>query len=52
MLNKFNDNMENNMNDLYEKVMDKENYLRARLSRLNDNVKKINKYEKANTEKN
>ena len=42
MLDKFKDNMENNMNNLDKKVIEKENDFYARLSRLNDNIKKIN----------
>ena len=40
MLNKFKDNMENNINNLDKKNIEKENDFYARLSRLNDNVKK------------
>ena len=32
--------MENNINDLNKKVIDKENNLNARLNELNDNIKK------------
>ena len=32
------------MDNLEKKVMNKENNLHARLNKLNDNVKKINKY--------
>ena len=34
------------MDNLEKKVMNKENNLHARLNKLNDNVKKINKYSK------
>ena len=34
------------MDNLEKKVMNKENNLHARLNKLNDNVKKINKYNK------
>ena len=44
MLDKFKDNMENNINNLDKKVIEKENDFYARLSRLNDNAKKTNKY--------
>ena len=37
MSNKFENNMENSMNDLYKKVTDKENNFNARLNELNDN---------------
>ena len=45
-LDKFKDNMINNMNNLDKKVIDKENNLNIRLNKSNDNVKKINKYNK------
>ena len=48
MSNKFKDNMENNINDLYKKVMGKENNLNTRLNKLNDKIKKIDKYIKEN----
>ena len=38
--------MENNMNNLEKKFMDEENNLHAKLNKLNDNVEKINKYNK------
>ena len=37
MSNKFENNMENSMNNLFKKVTDKVNNLNARLSKLNDN---------------
>ena len=37
-LNKFEDNIENNVDNLEKKVMNKENNLHARLNKLNDNV--------------
>ena len=37
MSNKFENNMENSMNNLYKKVADKENNFNARLNKLNDN---------------
>ena len=50
MLDKFKDNIENNMNNLDKRVIDKENNLHARLNKLNDDVKKINKYNKKSIE--
>ena len=40
--------MENNTNNLNKKVIDKENNLNARLNKINDNIKKIDKYIKKN----
>ena len=50
MLNKVNDNM----NNLYKQIIDKENDFGAKLdklNKLNDNIKKINNYIKKNNEK-
>ena len=50
MLNKVNDNI----NNLYKQIIDKENYFDAKLdklNKLNDNIKKINNYVKENNEK-
>ena len=50
MLNKVNDNI----NNLYKQIIDKENDFDAKLdklNKLNDNVKKINNYIKKNNEK-
>ena len=50
MLNKVNDNR----NNLYKQIVDKENYFDAKfdkLNKLNDNIKKINNYIKENNEK-
>ena len=44
MSNNFKNNMENNINNLNKKVIDKENNLNARLNKLNDDIKKIDKY--------
>ena len=41
MSNKFKNNMENNINNLNKKVIDKKNNLNARLNKLDDNCKKI-----------
>ena len=43
---KFIEKFEVDINNLDKKVIDKENNLRARSNKLNDNVKKINKYNK------
>ena len=51
MLNKVNDNI----NNLYKQIIDKENDFDAKLdklNKLNDNIKKINNYIKENNEKN
>ena len=40
--------MENKTNNLNKKVIDKENNLNARLNKINDNIKKIDKYIKEN----
>ena len=50
MLNKVNDNI----NNLYKQIIDKENDFDAKLdklNKLNDNIKKINNYIKENNEK-
>ena len=50
MLNKVNDNI----NNLYKQIIDKENDFDAKLdklNKLNDNIKKINSYVKENNEK-
>ena len=50
MLNKANDNI----NNLYKQIIDKENDFDAKLdklNKLNDNIKKINNYIKENNEK-
>ena len=50
MLNKVNDNI----NNLYKQIIDKENYFDAildKLNKLNDNIKKINNYITKNNEK-
>ena len=50
MLNKVNDNI----NNLYKQIIDKENDFDAKLdklNKLNDNIKKINNYIKKNNEK-
>ena len=50
MLNKVNDNI----NNLYKQIIDKENDFDAKfdkLNKLNDNIKKINNYIKKNKEK-
>ena len=44
MLNKFNDNMENDRNNLYETFREYDNKINAKLNRLNDNIEKINNY--------
>ena len=38
MLNKFNDNMKKNMNNLYKKVNNKKNMFKDKLDKLNNNV--------------
>ena len=48
MLNKFEDELGDNMNNLDKKFMDKENDLHARLISLGNNIKKINNYVKNN----
>ena len=42
MLYKFNDNMKNNMNNLYKKVKYKKNMFKDKLDKLNNNAKKLN----------
>ena len=42
MLNKFNDNMKNNMSNLYKKVNYEKNKLDAKLDNLDNNAKKLN----------
>ena len=44
MLNKFNDNMENDRNNLYETFREYDNKINAKLNKLNDNIEKINNY--------
>ena len=46
MLNKFKDDIETNIDNLYKSFMDKKNDFDARLNRLDDNIKKINDYNK------
>ena len=47
MLDKFNDNMKNNMNNLYKKVK----YRKNKLDKLNNNAKKLNTYIRENNDK-
>ena len=42
MLNKFNDNMKNDMSNLYKKVNYEKNKLDAKLDNLDNNAKKLN----------
>ena len=51
VLNKFNDNMKNDMNNLYNSVTDEENKWRAKLDKLNNDVIKLNNYIKENNYK-
>ena len=51
VLNKFNDNMKNDMNNLCKRVTDEENKWRAKLEKLNNGVKKLNNYIKENNYK-
>ena len=44
MLNKFNDNMKNNMSNLSKEVKYKKNELSARLDKINNNAEKLNNY--------
>ena len=43
--------METNVNNLYVKVTSKKNDFNAKLNKLNDNIKKIDKYIKENNDK-
>ena len=51
ILNKFENNMEDSMDNLDKKVTDKENKMSAKLNKLNDNIKKIDDYIKENNNK-
>ena len=51
MLNKFNDNMKNNMNKLYKKVKYKKNKLNVKLDKLNNDSEKLNNYVRENNDK-
>ena len=51
MLNKFNDNMENDRNNLYETFTEYDKKINAELNKLNDNIEKINNYIKENNNK-
>ena len=51
VLNKFNDNMKNDMNNLYNSVTYEENKWRAKLDKLNNDVIKLNNYIKENNYK-
>ena len=50
-LNKFENDMENNINNLDKKLTDKENNLHAKLNKLRNNGEKTNKYIKENNDK-
>ena len=51
MLNKFNDNMKNNMRNLYKKVKYEENKWSTKLDKLNNDAKKLNNYIRENNDK-
>ena len=51
MLNKFNDNMKNNMSNLYKEVKYKKNELDAKLDKLDNVAKKLNNYIRENNDK-
>ena len=51
MLNKFNDNMKNNMNNLYKEVKYEKNKLNAKLDKLNNDAEKSNNYIRENNDK-
>ena len=51
MLNKFNDNMKNNMNNLYKEVKYKKNELDAKLDKLDNDAKTLNNYIRENNDK-
>ena len=44
MLNKFNDNMKNNMSNLYKEVKYEKNKWSAKLDKLNNDAKRLNIY--------
>ena len=50
VLNKFNDNIKNNMHNLYKKVKYEENKWSAKLDKLNNDAKKLNNYIRENNE--
>ena len=51
MLNKFNDNMKNNMSNLYKEVKYEKNKWSAKLDKSNNDVKRLNIYIKENNDK-
>ena len=51
LLNKFNDNMKDNMNDLYEKVKYKKKRFDCKLDKLDNDAKKLNNYIRENNDK-
>ena len=51
MLNKFNNNMKNNMSNLYKKVNYEKNKLDAKLDKLDNDAKKLNNYIRENNDK-
>ena len=51
MLNKFNDNMDNNMNNFNKEYAREESKYSARLDKLSNNIKKINNYIEETNEK-
>ena len=51
MLNKFNDNVKNNMSNLYKEVNYEKNKLNAKLDKLNNDTEKLNNYIRENNDK-
>ena len=51
MLNKFNDNMINNMSNLYKKFKHKKSFFSAKLDKLDNDAKKLNNHIKENNDK-